>query len=641
MTSETDRYPFVSFALEFLPPRLRTSLLDNNEFVEQWSLETIAYVRLGRDGPSFRRDLLYNGIRNAIRAPEKEAAIEDDQSATWKIRSEEKDEGLSFCVEGNERSYAISDHSGLAEDHRTRMGWFERVMHEMNLEESKLQDWRTKIDSHPLSDDEFSELKRDLELTPGGNYQKMKSGLMQGNIDIRTLIPRKRRYYDRLVGPVGEATDAGSYVNSEAVQLIDGLQKWDRKHGLLMSLLICSRGDVSESIWIDDFSEEEVLGIYEWIANHGDPVSQIAAVEIALRNIESNRKLEPVIERIVEGFISDDPDDDRGCFSLLSSMIVLVASELSRMGVMKEPNPFYRRQAAIAQASLIIRALKDSQTDIASMVNWARTSGAGHVFFLQGLVDLRLEPRWLPDFVSPEQLRAEFIRRVSNAVVKCAGGIQSESLRSLVTGQDSRLATAAEGVLTKLPGPLEGELAINQPEIPEEVLKEVVAPLEAESLGPNSFAGIVNMALLYKVPKSPAGLVAQALRRVRYSIENFDDEGSIFGLILSLANLAAVTRATELADTLRVLVRVMRRRKLLNSDAEDELRIAMVAAASHENLDDWAGFAGKWITEMAFEVGEGKTALLFLLKLRRLVQIEPALARHCARADAAIASVAR
>ena len=344
---------------------------------------------------------------------------------------------------------------------------------------------------------------------------------------------------------------------------------------------------------------------------------------------------------MIERFISDDVDDDGGCFSLLSAMIVLVASELSQNRIMKEVNPFYRKQAAISQASLVFRAVKGSHTDSASMVNWAKTSGFGHVFFLQGLVDLRLEPRWLPDFVSPGQLRAEFIGRVMNAVSQCPGEIQSESLRKLVTGGESPLATAAEWPFPMLPGPLEGKIVADQPSIPDEVLANMTARLEADRLEPSSFAGIVNLALLYKVPASQAGLAATALRRVRYSIEISDDETSIFGLIGGLANVAAVTRASDLAETLRVLARVMRRRKRLNVDPEDELRIAMVAAGAHEELEDWARFAGEWLTEVAFEVVEKESVRTFLPKLRRLVQIEPALARHCALADAALASVAR
>ena len=51
--------------------------------------------------------------------------------------------------------------------------------------------------------------------------------------------------------------------------------------------------------------------------------------------------------------------------------------------------------------------------------------------------------------------------------------------------------------------------------------------------------------------------------------------------------------------------------------------------------------AGEWITELAFEVVEEDSAWSLLSKLRRLVQIEPALARHCAVAEAALASFIR
>ena len=641
MTSEAVRHTLVRVALEFLPPRVRSSLLDDKEFVGSWSLATIAGVTLGKDGPSFQRDLLYESIREAIRALGKEFEIEDDRRVTWRIKAQNKNERLSFGLEDGERTLSIPDHSGLAEDRSIRIEWFRRVADEANLQAEVLGDWTARIDSKPLSDDEFAELTGELELTPVINYRNIQNGLLRGSVDIATLVPSERRYYDRLVGPCGSAVDADGYIETEVVPLIDSLQEWDPPRGFLMSLLMCSKGKVSENIRIDVLDEEQLLRSYEWIANHGDPISQIGAVEVALRHIHGNRALEPFIERVIEGFIADDSNDDKGWFSLLSAMIVLVASELGRRRIMKDAYPFYRKQAAIAQASVIIRAIKESQADPASIVKWAKTGGVGHVFFLQGLIDLRLEPRWLPDFVSPDQLRAEFIGRVANAVTQCKGEIQSESLRGLLIGEDSRLATAAEWPFPMLPGPLEGQLTSKQPNVPDEVLRDVTAGLEADQLEPNSFAGIVNMALLYKMPSSQAGLAATALRRVRYSIENADDENSIFGLIGGLANVAAVTRATDLAETLRVLARVMRRRKRLNADPDDEMRIAMVAAASHEGLEDWAHFAGEWITELAFEVVEKDSARSFLPKLRRLVQIEPALARHCAVADAALASVAR
>ena len=631
----------VAAAFEFLPPRLRNSLLAEEQFVERWELPGIAGVTLGRDGPSFHRDKLYSGIREAMRRLGNEVPINDDKSTVWRVNAQTAAEGLEIVVRNDENRLPLGDHSGLSEDQSVRRGWLDRVAREVNLDTDVFETWKERMVSGPLDDREFAELSDELELTPVRSYRNLRAGISRGSIDLATLVEGTRRYYDLLVGSLGSSTEVTNYIRDGAAPTIKGLQEWDGTLGFLYSLLMCSKGEISNEIQTNKLNSEELVRIYEWLTNQGDPISQLGAIEVALRKIGEYRELEPFVEKMVERFIDDDPEHSGGCFSLLSAMIVLVGSELSRRRILEGVPPFYRKQAAIAQASLIIRAIYGSGVDSASVVEWSSTSGFGHGFFLQGLVDLRREPRWLPDFVSPFQMRAEFIGRVTNAVELCEARIKSGSLRSLVIGGESKLASAVAWPFRSLPGPLEGHIGTALPEIPEGLLKEVAADLEAEQLEPNSFAGLVNMAFLFKMPISHADLAARALRRVRYSIQNAEDDHSVFGLIGGLATVAAVTRATDLAAELRVLVRVMRRKKLLNAEPEDEMRVGMVAAASHECVDDWARFAGEWLIEIAFEVVEEEAAQRFLPKLARLVRAEPALARHCAAAEAALASVAR
>ncbi len=641
MSKDPTRHTLARVAVDFLPPRVRRSLWDDQNFVELWGLEITAGVSIGKDGPSFRRDQLYAAIREAIGAPGREVSAIDDEAESWRITADYQDQGLSYSVRDDERVFSIRDHSGLAEDYHTRTAWFERTGNKINLEEEVYLDWKTRIESGPLNDDEFAELIGELDQTPASIYENIRVGFSLGSVNISTLVPNERRYYDRLVGPAGSNKEVDGYIETGVVPLINRLQEWEPIRGFLSSLLMCSKGSVSERVSIDKLDSKQLSKTYEMLAIQGDPISQIGAVEVALRDIERCRELEPFIEEMVEGFIADEPDDDGGSFSVLSTTIILVAAELTRKRILKHVYPFYRRQAAIAQASLIIRAINRSQIDKASFVERVRRDGLGHVFVLQGLVDLRVEPRWLPDFVSPYQLRAEFIGRISNAATQCRGKIRSRSLRSLLMDDDSRLVTTATWPFPMLPGPLEGGIALNQPCMPSEILKEMTAKLEADQLEPNSFAELVNLALLFKMPVSQAGLAATALRRAKYSIENTDNDSSVFSLLGGLGMVAAVTRATDLAETVRVLARVMRRRKRLTVDPDDEMRIAMAAAAAHEGLDEWARFAGEWMTELAFEVVEKESAQRFLQKLRRLVQTEPALARHCAVADAALESVIR
>ena len=311
MRNDLIRHILVKVAEEILPPRVRSSILDDQEFGERWDFAAIAGVTLGKDGPSFQRDRFYRSIREAIHAPGNEISIEDDKTVTWRITAQENNERLSFSLEDGEKHFTISDHSGLAEEYSIRVAWFDRATREANLEGAVFRDWKARIDSKPLDDDEFTELTGELDLTPVSNYRNLQTGLARGSIDIATLVPCERRYYERLVGPLGSAVAANSYIDAGAVPLIERLQEWEPTLGLLISLLMCSKGIVSESIRIDNLDAEELVRTYEWLANQGDPISQIGAVEVALKHIEGHQELEPFIERMVEGFIADDPGSRR------------------------------------------------------------------------------------------------------------------------------------------------------------------------------------------------------------------------------------------------------------------------------------------------------------------------------------------
>ena len=191
-----------------------------------------------------------------------------------------------------------------------------------------------------------------------------------------------------------------------------------------------------------------------------------------------------------------------------------------------------------------------------------------------------------------------------------------------------------------LPGPLEGG-AESKMEMPAEVLTDLETKLASESLHPGSFAGLVNSVLIFRIEPDHARLAATALRKVKYQLQQSDDDAHLFGLIHGLATVAAVTRSKELADEVRVLSRVTRSRNRAAMSTEDEMRISIIAAASHENSDDWASFAGDWLTELAFEITKPEDAALLLSHLRRLIEFAPELAITCAKADAALSSVTR
>lgn len=622
-------------ALSNIPPSIVHELLDDAAFVNEWQIPITTKIAIGNNGPTFERDQLLNGLRRSVDGPEVAQKVVDTNGEPWSVVANAVDGEVRFLLSGATSRYRLKSYAALAADPEVRLKWFGATCAEMNIHGEVAELWNYRL-ARPdaLGDDEFAKLVGELALIPAGVYQGLNASLMEGTADLSNLTPSDSRYYERLIGKINEYTTLDEYID-EASRMMGRWQAWKPEQGFQFALSLCSLGSISKAVQLPDVGEEMLAEIFSRIASDDDPLSKVAAVEIALAHCDTQPVLASFIEAVVGDFIGDDPHRDESEFALLSQMTVLTASELSRKKVFPRSQPYYRKQASLAQASVILRAFSGTPVDRTAVVRWADGLGWSHDFYLQGLVDLRLEPRWLPDFISAEQIRADFIGRIRNAVATNDDRITCDRLRALLVGPNSPLAKAVDWPFASLPSPLEGSIT-PQGRVPEHILDQVRASLEAETLSASSFAGLVNVSLVDVLPSQLSALAAAALRRVKFSIENLDDDARVFSLISGLAIVAAVSRSGDLADTLRILTRILRRRKRFNPSANDEVRVAVIAAASRSDLAQWSSFCGEWLTEVAFEISDKVEALKLLFILRRLQEIETALIGSLGKAIAAL-----
>ena len=640
MNDRSQEWALVQTAMEALPPILRDELVNDEIFVQRWSIPIETSLSLSRNGPVVSRTELYQAIRTAIRSVGTEVAFVDNDQSTWTVVCRSRNGGLSFMIKSAGREVAIADHSALADDREIREAWLEGAACDVSVEGGVVEKWRNRVACGPLDDQEFSELISDFAITPTSVYQNIVRTLASGRVSVQTLVPLDKRYYGRLTGTATFGSYVRDFIARDVAGLIEMLQERNAAQGFLLSLLVCSAGEISDNIRIDGLEKEEMLDVYRWLVENGDPISQVSAVEVGLSHISKYPELETCIERMSEQLICDNAESGNGRFELLSAIVTLVSSELIRTNTLGRVPPFYRRQVAIAQASLIVRAIINVGGDRESLIKWAGAVGREQTYFVQGLVDLRVEPRGLPSYTGPRQLRAGCLGRVLNAAARHGEQIQSESLRALLVGSDSRLRRVIEWPLAVLPGVLEGAVARNRT-IPEGELRDVLSRLEEKTPKSEIFVDVGNAALIFDLPRKVASVTAASIIRMEYSIGDSLSEGELLSIAKGLAVLASISRDTELSSVLRVLVRVLRRKKRFVKHPQEELGIAMLAAASHRDRAEWACFVGEWITELAFEIDGKHGAGQSRAMLRELIRIEPMIARHCSAADAALASVLR
>jgi len=624
-----------------LPPLISQSLIDDRNFQDRFDVKTSARINIGPEGLAFQRSSLFDGIRAAFGSSSHRSIVTDDTARDWTLTIESMDGKRSTVLESGSVRFRLQDFWALSPDREWRLHGFELEANTFNLASGSRRRWLEILAIGPIDDDNFSRLDSDLRLTPLRVASGIAESFKFGGVDVEVLVPRELGYFEQLVGLSAGDGNLQSYASTEIRVHVSELLCWSELDGLKQALLLSSHSLLTSAVDPQAISTNALEVVFAWAANDGDLISKLGTIELGLTLLDKMPQLASSLEQMVDDIRTDDPEDEGGRFSLLSSLTILACGQMARTQVLRGKRPFWARLAAIAQASVVEREAVAVGTDRAKFANWTQGCGRGHYFYLQGLVDLRREPRWLPDFASPSQLKAEFIGRIAKSAADNEGKIQSPSLRKLLfdEGLDG-IQSLMTFPFPYLPGPLEGGEE-SMTAMPAEFLAKIEDELAAEILHPSSFAGLVNCALIFRITADHARLAATAIRRVKYQLRKIDTAEQMFALISGLATVSAVTRSEELANEIRILSRVARRRRPTEITAEDELKIALVAAASRENLESWAKFAGDWLTELAFDVLDPDDAGRLLANIRCLVDLEPALAISCAKADAALSSLFR
>lgn len=620
--------------LQLYPPSICESLISDAAFRKGYGLRAEAQVSLGDSEVAFQRSRLFNGVREVLSGGNARTMLKDMTGGEWCLEIDEENNKRRIALLQGDRRFLFPYLYSLSSILEERLCGFERDADEANLKEPSLAEWREKLASGPLEDEEVDSLQKDLNDTPIRVTDIIISQIEEGESTLSLLVPTSARYFYRLIGELQDSTNVSHYSQQGANEHIQQLLAWRPYEGFLFSLLLASHPLFPSRVQIDHLKEDDLLRAYEWLAKSGDRISQIGAAEIWLSNPRTLPKAEIFVRDIIHQ-LQNDNEEIGGRLSLLSALIVLVEGELARTKILADKPPFYRRLASIAQASLIERCIVASKIDTSDFSKWAMHA-KGLLFYLQSMADIRQEPRWDPEYISPHQLKLELIGRIFNATQNSNLATKESFLRDLLADKDAEdVSTLRPPLFAFLPGPLEGGVE-SQNVPPPEVLRMIEEQLRSEVLEPTSFAALVNSALFFRLDSYQAQLAARALRSVKHQIKRGDNKELIFPVLRGLATVAAVTRSVELAEELRILTRRCRHESGRSLSAEEAMWIGIIAAAAYSDLTRWCEFLGEWMTELAFQLLERGDMRKLHSHVKQLLHLVPELWLTLGRAEAAL-----
>ncbi|MGH1354493.1 MAG: hypothetical protein ACRBBS_05385 [Thalassovita sp.] len=578
---ERDTAIAAAVTLELFPESIREELVAERSFIGQFGLPVSTTVTFLPDGNKFSVEELYDCAVNAFEGAEGVKITEAENEAVWTVNEVDQRHGtFVLCADGNKIS--VGDYWPAMEAAEDRLKRFESVASQALLLSGRAKYWFAKLAARSLSCGEIIALEQDIEKSPVTVGAKIRREIYNGSSDLQTLVPVEPEFwYDAY--PVSKETPSLSdFVECVVNQwVVEGQGDYGARFcaGVLRC---CIHSSVAVLIDHESLTPDDWLMLADHVENEGSLFSKLGFVEAVLAQSQPDPMLLDRVSNTIDCMLAEP---ETGRFELLSNLFFFVSGRLSLSSVFDDMPAFVRRLVEFSHASFLEEILISEGVD----ANTAALDLAQRVArraFVIGHLDAHSEARWMPEFAMPNQLKAEFIWRINNALTRKEGAFQGTPLEEFIReGSEKRISDRLKFPYSFLPGPLEG--GTEQPaNLPDDwkCLIETELKKDPPSLG--GFNGLVNGGAVFKIPAEIISLTVAALRRVHLKIDESDDF-SVGAFVDGLARIAAVFRNEQLAQEVWSLVSrvVQRKPECLEIETLFSLPVTLSAAFPEEKRD--------------------------------------------------------
>jgi hypothetical protein len=578
-------------------------------------------------GAAFERARGIEAARLAYEKPKKSQALEDMAGRTWEMKVD-PDDGWSLLLRHEKTGYRIRGILGLQPTAKKRLELLDATLRERKIAPAALKDWRERLAKGPIEAADIQALDQALGGFPPFGVRALSDSLDAKGLEPSQIVPPTAAYYERLVGK-SDAKTLTDFLKDPMRGEIAWLDAGPVEQARWL-LLRAARPGIIAGVGLEDLTLEELRELGTWAAEDGDLIAKTAFVELALPRAHEEPDIEALILRIAADIEALDPDKKDGSLNLLSGLAVFVDGELSLQGTLAGWPPFRRRQAALAQASLVSRVIGGA-FDTGPLADYCMAE-RGWRFLVQNLMDLRKEPRWRPDSISADQLRNELLGRIANAASSLPEAQRTPGLMESLLAPTGSLQERLAIPMVFWPGPLEGGTDCMLHEASAELQKVIEDSLAAEPVTAHGLNALINTQMMFGLPDELIEQATAAIQEAGPKLLASADPANADAYLLGIAGFAAMQRLPELADTVQILARYQRNRQQV--PLEQEMQLMLVACASREDETEWRDRIGTWSLELAARIDDPEQAKSMLGWLDNMCEVDPVLRTRTGRARA-------
>jgi hypothetical protein len=293
---------------------------------------------------------------------------------------------------------------------------------------------------------------------------------------------------------------------------------------------------------------DTLLASFRRLLNYTDPLALSAAFNLCADRAADARFVDlgdAILDRLL-----GDPKRLQNELATFATAFVIASAHLAEHEILQKQPVFWRRLAAASHASLVTRILGAGTEDEPSLLTWAMGL-AGKTFYLSVLNDAHVEPRWRPDWISPNYLAADIYGRLLESLRRI-GDAAPPSWRKKVDNAEAWITANTPPLAYAFPAMLQGGLVtpIEKPPADTPVGK-IYEKLAHESTVEN-FLVLIPVVYAFGFHSDARKSVLKVVQSLRTEIATAQPEFTQAVLDLA-AFIAARNRDTELADSVAVV----------------------------------------------------------------------------------------
>jgi hypothetical protein len=399
----------VAFALRRMGQELQSDVLMDGTVAEQAGITVSTPINLPEDVVLDRNNLFSAFQKAADGEPIPDIVDLDGIKRDIKI---DVQNDMAFATYGTHR-VAFPQAALLSAKLGRRLQILSAILKNNTLTRHAREELQSLVSKPDYSHAEFFAARKILVGAPESFATTLREVANKGTLSKNDLLPAETSHWENLTATRRTAEVLADFIKHElsderALRIAE-----NPKDAVDVISLTFGGPELVPLGAMRAINPDDLLAGLKHLLQFPDPLALAGAFDICADMAAADTRFVGVGDEILDRLL-EDPARLRNELTTFAAALIIATAYLAEHETLRKQPVFWRRLAAASHASLVTRVLGGSDDGESSLLTWAMRL-SGKTYYLSVLNDAHSEPRWRPDWMSPNYLMADVYGRLQGS----------------------------------------------------------------------------------------------------------------------------------------------------------------------------------------------------------------------------------